>query len=97
MKQKHFDVLPIPVEKLSNKPRTQATNESISKPRASIKTLIEINIELTEKLKDYAYSKRKTQPEVIINALEEFLSNNPVEPRPESVKNKSKVGRKRKS
>lgn len=98
MKQKHFEVLPIPVEKLKAKPAVQEVNrEPISSPEATIKMLIEISSELAEKLKDQSYARREPQPKVVVIALEEFVKNNPVDPRPASEKNKKKVGRKRKN
>ena len=97
MKQKHFEVLPIPVEKLKAKTPVQANTELITRNEPTIKILIEISSELAEKLKDQSYARRKLQTKVAVEALEEFIKNNPVEPRPDSEKNKKKVGRKRKS
>ncbi|OJW68765.1 MAG: hypothetical protein BGO68_04310 [Candidatus Amoebophilus sp. 36-38] len=97
MKQKQFDVLPIAIEKLREKPRIRVSTESSPAQKTSIKILIEISSELSEKLKDQSYALRMPQPQVAVLALEEFCNNNPVEPRPESEKNKKKTGRKRKS
>jgi hypothetical protein len=51
---------------------------------------------LLEKLKDYSYQYGPTQQETMREALRKFLADKDIKPRPEAVKNRTKVGRKRK-
>jgi hypothetical protein len=95
MKNKKFEVLPINIDKIKEESNLYAIKKPSSE--TSIKMMLEINSELAEKLKDYAYWLRTTQGDVLLEAFAQFTKNNPVETRPESEKKKRKVGRKRKS
>ncbi len=95
MKQNQFEVLPIPIHKLKEQPKSQPT--TTPSPQNTIRISACISSELAEKLKDYVYWRRTTQQEVVIQALEALIKDKPIESRPESVKNRKKAGRKRKA
>ncbi len=53
--------------------------------------------DILEKLKDYGYWEGLSMRDIIIEAVDEFLSAKIFKTRPEKVKNKKKVGRKPKA
>jgi hypothetical protein len=90
---KNFELEPIPVLKRQEKEKMQASTA----PRDISDSLLSVMVteEVIEKVKDYAYWERLTQKEVILQALEQFLANKAIKSRPEEVKNRVKVGRKK--
>ncbi len=53
--------------------------------------------QLYDKMKDYCYQYGPTQQEVIREALREFFKDKSINPRPEAIRNRTRVGRKRKN
>jgi hypothetical protein len=68
-------------------PKTNTKKDIKSKSSTSEKreTFI-IKVDLSEKLKNYAYWERMQQKEVINHILEDFFSKNPVKQRPKTEK-----------
>jgi hypothetical protein len=52
---------------------------------------------LLDLLKDYCYQYGPTQKETMREALRQFLKGKDIKPRPDAVKQRTKVGRKRKN
>jgi hypothetical protein len=82
------------------KPKKQQSEEHEA-PRAedesTVKVYGEVPESLYEKFLDYCFWEHETQGETIAKALEEFLSDKDIKPRPEKVKNRKRPGRPRKS
>ena len=81
----------------------KVTNENISSKSVSIfkydenvKLTCIVPYEISEKIKDIAYSKHTTQKHILLEALKFFVKNNPVSSRPEELKKLNKPGRKKK-
>jgi len=89
MKKFDFDPLPLPKHQVVENP--QPTTSS------TIRMCVDVYSELTEKIKDYAYWEGLTQQEVILQSLEHWLKNKPIKSRPATLKNRPKIGRKRKA
>ena len=89
MKEKDFELLPIPEIKSAKK----TGSEPAAQPRPT-KMNFTISFELIEKLKDYAYWEGLTQQEVITDALALFLKDKKVKSRPEALKKRPRPGRK---
>ena len=91
MKEKNFELLPIPEIQPAKKPK--ASPQPADQPR-STKMNFTISFALIEKLKDYAYWEGLTQQEVVTNALGLFLKDKKVKSRPEALKKRPRPGRK---
>ena len=83
MKQEaDFELLPIP-EVQQQKEQRHVSRMSLS-----------LNLELLEKVKDYAYEKGFTQQQVVTEAVELLLKDKKIKSRPEAAKNRPRPGRK---
>lgn len=56
--------------------------------------VVDVDSNLLEQVKDYAYWNGFTQQQIIMRALEAFFKDKEVNPRPEAVRNRPRVGRK---
>lgn len=90
---KDFELEPIPLLKKKEQPKIESSTD-VRNVSNNIISVTATN-DIIEKIKDYAYWERMTQKEVILQALEQFLSNKSIKSRPDEVKNRTKVGRKR--
>jgi len=89
-----FELLPIPELHPRN---DQQNTQDVAKPQhGSTRMSVEIYFELMEKIKDFAYWQGLTQQQTTTQALEYWLKDKPIKTRPEAVKNRQKVGRKKK-
>lgn len=92
---KKFNFEPLPkVEQSENK----SLSESIEQKKQSELTKVSFYLEseLKDKVQDFGYWEGYTQQDVIILALEDFLSKKDIKERPEAIKNKKTAGRKKK-
>jgi hypothetical protein len=90
-----FELLPIPDLHFGNGDRK--AKEMTDANQESTRMSVEIHFELMEKIKDFAYWHGLTQQQIAIQALETWLTGKTIKARPELVKNRIKVGRKRKT
>ncbi len=83
-----FEYLPIEVED-DKKSNLEST---------TIRMSVDVSYELSEKMKDLAYDTGKTQAELILEAMGEFVKDKTIKSRPESLKlrEKARIIRKRK-
>lgn len=61
------------------------------------KVTFDCDNDLIEQMKDYGYWEGLSLREIIIESLKVFFKNKDVQPRPDKVKNRTKVGRKPKN
>lgn len=87
-----FELLPIPEIK-----QTHIENISHFKNNNTLRISIELTDDLVNKVKDYGYWEGLTQQEICCQALKIFFDDKKVKSRPEAVKNRAKVGRKKKN
>ncbi len=86
---------------LTSVPNT--TQEAVKKESQYIdnekETKITISVveSLQEKIKDYGYWEGLTQQDIILDAINEYFKDKNPKPRPDKIKNKKKVGRKKKN
>lgn len=92
--KKDFELVPLSAPK-----KTQQKQENVVEADSvpTIRMFVDLTIEMTEKIRDYAYWERLTQKETMLKAVEQFIKDNPVESRPDSVKNRKRPGKKRKN
>lgn len=92
--KKDFELVPLSAPK-----KTQQKQENVVEADSvlTIRMFVDLTIEMAENIRDYAYWERLTQKETMLKAVEQFIKDNPVESRPDSVKNRKKPGKKRKS
>lgn len=92
MKQFEFEPLPLP------KGKDQAREQPMlaASQQNTTRMCVDAYPELVEKLKDYSYWEGLTQQEVILQSIEHFLKDKPIKSRPAALKNRPKLGRKRK-
>lgn len=87
-----FELIPIPEMKQLPK-----SNSSQLNVKQTSRLSIELNEDLFNKIKDYGYWEGLTQQEICCQALEIFFEKKEIKSRPDSVKNRPKVGRKKKN
>lgn len=63
----------------------------------SSKVTFDCDNDLIEQMKDYGYWEGLSLREIIIESLKAFFKNKNIQPRPDKVKNRTKVGRKPKN
>lgn len=74
--------------------KTQKDKTDTAPAKETVKVSGEIPIQLHEKLLDYSFWNYETHSEVITQALENYLEDKEIKPRPEKVKQKTRPGRK---
>ncbi|KAA0993129.1 hypothetical protein [Dyadobacter aurulentus] len=93
-KERKFDFAPLPlvtdVQEEPNKP-----NEVIE--GAPTKVTFDCDYILMENMKDYGYWEGLTQKDIILESLKLYFEDKEIRPRPDKIRNRTKVGRKPKS
>lgn len=94
---KNFELIPLPTPK-KGQANEQPSAEPQTAPSAAttLRLFVDVSMDMADKLKDYAYWERLTQQETMLEALKQFLEGKAIKSRPEAVKNRKSVGRKRK-
>lgn len=87
--------LPVPKEVSKEQPAVESTIDASLDD--TIRMCVDIESMLSEKIKDYAYWEGLTQQEIIMQALRAFMQDKSVKSRPEAVKKRARLGRKKKS
>jgi hypothetical protein len=83
---KQFELIPL---------KKPVGEESPQEHVYSTRMCVDIDYQLAEKVKDYAYWKGLTRQQVLYQALTQFMNENPTKERPPTLKNR-KVGRSKK-
>ena len=95
-KERKFDFAPLPrvadiQEELdNNKPNEVADG-------APTKVTFDFDYILMENMKDYGYWEGLTQKDIILESLKLYFQDKEIRPRPDKIRNRTKVGRKPKS
>jgi hypothetical protein len=95
-KEKKFDFAPLPIVSDINDDIdvNSSQNEVNGVPT---KVTFDCDYALLEKMKDYGYWEGLTQKDIILEALTRYFDSAEIRPRPDKIRNKTKVGRKPKS
>lgn len=95
-KEKKFDFAPLPI--VSDIHDDIEVNSSQSEVNGvPTKVTFDCDYALLEKMKDYGYWEGLTQKDIILEALTRYFDTADIRPRPDKIRNKTKVGRKPKS
>ncbi|TLV03092.1 hypothetical protein [Dyadobacter luticola] len=94
-KERKFDFAPLPLV-------TDVEEEPISKTSeapegAPTKVTFDCDYILMENMKDYGYWEGLTQKDIILESLKLYFQDKEIRPRPDKIRNRTKVGRKPKS
>lgn len=95
-KERKFDFAPLPLV-------TDVQEETVLKPAevviegAPTKVTFDCDFILMENMKDYGYWEGLTQKDIIIESLKLYFQDKEIRPRPDKIRNRTKVGRKPKS
>jgi hypothetical protein len=92
--KKNFEFQPLPTVENENKEQNEAKRDIENNPIATTRMCVDMPQPLVEKVKDHAYWEGFTQQEIIIQAVTELVARKPIKDRPETVKNRPKIGRK---
>lgn len=97
-KERKFDFAPLPLV-----PDLQEDEPVAYQPTAEIadgaptKVTFDCDFVLMENMKDYGYWEGLTQKDIIIESLKLYFQDKEIRPRPDKIRNRTKVGRKPKS
>ncbi|SDF33081.1 hypothetical protein SAMN04487996_11038 [Dyadobacter soli] len=97
-KERKFDFAPLPLPEVQEEPVvaiTPAPAEVID--GAATKVTFDCDFVLMENMKDYGYWEGLTQKDIIIESLKLYFQDKEIRPRPDKIRNRTKVGRKPKS
>jgi hypothetical protein len=95
-KERKFEFAPLPLvadiqeEVDNNKPNEVADG-------APTKVTFDCDYILMENMKDYGYWEGLTQKDIILESLKLYFQDKEIRPRPDKIRNRTKVGRKPKS
>lgn len=78
------------------KTQDEAQEAATPKEEVTIKVYGEVTESLYEKFLDYCFWEHETQGETVAVALEQFLAEKDIKPRPDKVKQRKRPGRPRK-
>jgi hypothetical protein len=97
-KERKFDFAPLPLV-----PDFQEDEPEVAKAPAEVldgaptKVTFDCDFVLMENMKDYGYWEGLTQKDIIIESLKLYFQDKEIRPRPDKIRNRTKVGRKPKS
>jgi hypothetical protein len=92
-KDRKFDFAPLPlVSELQDDLESQVIQEEKNQPPT--KVTFDCDNVLMEKMKDYGYWEGLTQKDIILESLKLYFNDKEIRPRPDKIRNKTKVGRK---
>lgn len=97
-KERKFDFAPLPLvpDVQEDEPVvTKAAPEAVE--GAPTKVTFDCDYVLMENMKDYGYWEGLTQKDIIIESLKLYFQDKEIRPRPDKIRNRTKVGRKPKS
>jgi hypothetical protein len=95
-KERKFDFAPLPlVADIQEEVGTSQIIESVE--QAPTKVTFDCDYILMENMKDYGYWEGLTQKDIILESLKSYFKDKEIRPRPDKIRNKTKVGRKPKA
>ena len=95
-KERKFEFAPLPlVADIQEEVDNNKTNEVAD--GAPTKVTFDCDYILMENMKDYGYWEGLTQKDIILESLKLYFQDKEIRPRPDKIRNRTKVGRKPKS
>lgn len=96
-KERKFDFAPLPLvtDVQEEEPIFKAA-EAVA-DGAPTKVTFDCDYVLMENMKDYGYWEGLTQKDIILESLKLYFQDKEIRPRPDKIRNRTKVGRKPKS
>jgi hypothetical protein len=95
-KERKFEFAPLPlVSDVHEEPEITKANEVPE--GAPTKVTFDCDYILMENMKDYGYWEGLTQKDIILESLKLYFQDKEIRPRPDKIRNRTKVGRKPKS
>ena len=95
-KERKFEFAPLPlVSDVQEEPEITKANEVPE--GAPTKVTFDCDYILMENMKDYGYWEGLTQKDIILESLKLYFQDKEIRPRPDKIRNRTKVGRKPKS
>ena len=95
-KERKFDFAPLPrVTDILEEQETNQPNEAVDAPPT--KVTFDCDYILMENMKDYGYWEGLTQKDIILESLKLYFQDKEIRPRPDKIRNRTKVGRKPKN
>jgi hypothetical protein len=92
-KERKFDFAPLPlVSDIQEEVEMSQVNEGAD--QAPTKVTFDCDYILMENMKDYGYWEGLTQKDIILESLKLYFKDKEIRPRPDKIRNKTKVGRK---
>ncbi|GGM92430.1 hypothetical protein GCM10010967_27040 [Dyadobacter beijingensis] len=97
-KERKFDFAPLPLPEVQEEPAVEITPAPAEVvDGAPTKVTFDCDFVLMENMKDYGYWEGLTQKDIIIESLKLYFQDKEIRPRPDKIRNRTKVGRKPKS
>jgi hypothetical protein len=95
-KERKFDFAPLPlVTDIQEEREDMIPVEVVD--TAPTKVTFDCDYILMENMKDYGYWEGLTQKDIILESLKLYFKDKEIRPRPDKIRNKTKVGRKPKN
>ncbi|GGH28238.1 hypothetical protein ACN9ML_07085 [Dyadobacter endophyticus] len=97
-KERKFDFAPLPLVADLQEDEPVVIKEAVEVvDGAPTKVTFDCDFVLMENMKDYGYWEGLTQKDIIIESLKLYFQDKEIRPRPDKIRNRTKVGRKPKS
>lgn len=95
-KERKFDFAPLP--RVSDiQEELEMDQATVEADQAPTKVTFDCDYILMENMKDYGYWEGLTQKDIILESLKLYFKDKEIRPRPDKIRNKTKVGRKPKN
>ena len=94
-KERKFDFAPLPLV-TDIQEETEIVKPEVAEG-APTKVTFDCDYVLMENMKDYGYWEGLTQKDIILESLKLYFQDKEIRPRPDKIRNRTKVGRKPKS
>jgi hypothetical protein len=95
-KERKFEFAPLPLVTDVEEEPISKTSE-VAEGGAPTKVTFDCDYILMENMKDYGYWEGLTQKDIILESLKLYFQDKEIRPRPDKIRNRTKVGRKPKS
>ena len=94
-KERKFDFAPLPLVADVQEPEENQPQDMVD--AAPTKVTFDCDYILMENMKDYGYWEGLTQKDIILESLKLYFADKEIRPRPDKIRNRTKVGRKPKN
>ena len=95
-KERKFEFAPLPLVS-DVQEEQEAVQAGAVADAAPTKVTFDCDYVLMENMKDYGYWEGLTQKDIILESLKLYFQDKEIRPRPDKIRNKTKVGRKPKN